>query len=223
MSLERPGRGRSPHRGVLFLDELPLFRADVLETLRAPLEDGVATIVRSGGCVTFPCRFSLIGAMNPCRCGFLGDRRRQCRCSPRDLEIYRNKLSGPLLDRFDMQVEMPRLTKRELLGEPDGECSQSVRARVVAARALQAERYGSSSVTNASAPKARIEKLSALSSDARECLSAAVENGLSGRGLDRTLRVARTMADLRGDESVTVVDIAQALSYRRIDGYGVTA
>ena len=138
---------------MLFLDEISLYRNQVLETLRAPLEEGVIRIARSGGVISFPCRFSLVAAMNPCPCGFSGDHRRACRCSAHQLEIYRTKLSGPLLDRFDIQVGMTRPSREELLGEPEGDSGAVVRAQVEAARRLQSERHGASSTTNASASK----------------------------------------------------------------------
>jgi magnesium chelatase family protein len=149
--LARPAEVSLAHLGVLFLDEISLYRRDVLESLRGPLEDGVVRIARSGGVISYPCRFSLIGAMNPCPCGFRGDESRPCDCTGPEIQRYRSRLSGPLLDRFDMQVVMTRLTKKELLGPPEGESSATVRARVERARTVQAERYGSSIVTNASA------------------------------------------------------------------------
>ena len=217
--LARPGEASLAHHGVLFLDELSLYRKDVLETLRAPLEEGVIRIARSGGVITFPCRFSLIAAMNPCPCGYLGDSRRACRCSAWQLEGYRSKLSGPLLDRFDMQVTMARLGRKELLGEPDGESSYEIRKRVESARALQAERYSSTTVTNASATKAQLESAIELSASARHTLGSAIDSlALSGRGLDRVLRVGRTLADLEQRGGVIDDDIAEALAHRALGG-----
>ena len=156
--MARPGEVSLADHGVLFLDELTLYRRDVLESLRAPLEDGAVRIARSGGSISYPCRFCLIAAMNPCLCGYLGDSRRACKCSERDLQLYRARLSGPLLDRFDMQVAMLRLDNRVLLARAEGESSEEIRARVERARAVQATRYSSPLVTNASAPKNRLAR-----------------------------------------------------------------
>jgi magnesium chelatase family protein len=219
LGLPRPGEISLAHNGVLFLDELSLYRRDVLEALRGPLEDGVVTIARSGGAVSFPCRFSLVAAMNPCPCGYLGDSRRPCTCSPRSLELYRARLSGPLLDRLDLHVTMGRVGRRELLSEATGERSEVVRGRVLAARARQASRYGSAATTNASCSKAMLEEHLRLSAPARAVIEVAADAlALSGRGLDRVLRVARTVADLGGDEATGEDHVAEALALRSPDG-----
>jgi magnesium chelatase family protein len=211
----RPGEVSLAHNGSLFLDELGLYRPSVLDGLRGPLEDGVVRIARSGGSISYPCRFSLIAAMNPCPCGFLGDGRRACRCTDYQLQLYNSRLSGPLLDRFDMQVTMARLTKRELLGEPEGETSAAIRTRVVRARAVQAERYSSSMTTNASAGKAELDETLLAGADARAALETAIDALLlSGRGVDRVLRVARTIADLDGADDISGDHIAEALLFR---------
>jgi magnesium chelatase family protein len=213
--LARPGEVSLAHLGVLFLDEISLYRRDVLESLRGPLEDGVVRIARSGGVITFPCRFSLVAAMNPCPCGFRGDPSRPCSCSGNEISRYRGRLSGPLLDRFDMQVPMTRLTKKELLGPPEGETSAVVRARVECARRMQAERYESPILTNASAPRCQLDPKLLLDDSAHRDLSAAIDLlSLSGRGVDRLLRVARTVADLKGSDTITRVDLLNALSFR---------
>ncbi len=197
------------------MDEISLYRRDVLEALRGPLEDGVVRIARSGGVISFPCRFSLIGAMNPCPCGFRGDESGSCDCTGPEIGRYRGRLSGPLLDRFDMQVVMTRLTKKELLGPPEGETSETVRARVERARAVQTERYGSSVVTNASASRSQFDSKLLLDDRARGDLGAAIDVlWLSGRGVDRLLRVARTVSDLAGNEMITRTDLFNALSFR---------
>jgi magnesium chelatase family protein len=200
---------------VLFLDELSLYRKDALESLRAPLEDGVVRIARSAGVIAFPCRFSLVGAMNPCPCGYLGDARRACRCTRHQLELHRARLSGPLLDRIDIHVTMARLEHGEILGAPATETSDDVRRRVEGARTVQRERYNSLVATNASAARARFDASVALTDSARRLLQLAVESlGLSGRGLDRVVRMARTLADLAGAESVDEDHVGEALAYR---------
>ena len=197
------------------MDELALYRRDVLETLRAPLEEGVVRIARSGGVVAYPCRFSLIAAMNPCPCGYYGDSQRACRCSDLQLTAYWSKLSGPLLDRFDMQVTMARLNKGQLLRAPEGEDSTTVRSRVEAARAIQSTRYSSPVITNASKQSGQFDRGIDLTEGARRLVTEAIEPlRLTGRGVDRVVRVARTIADLAQDHSVDEEHVAEALSFR---------
>jgi magnesium chelatase family protein len=211
----RPGEVSLAHLGVLFLDEISLYRRDVLESLRGPLEDGVVRIARSGGVISFPCRFALIGAMNPCPCGFHGDSSHECSCTVTEVSRYRSRLSGPLLDRFDMQVVMTRLTKTELLGPPEGETSAVVRGRVERARAMQAERYGSAVATNSSASRSWFDATVMVEEGARRELGSAIDSlALSGRGVDRLLRVARTVADLDGSETISRSHLFSALSFR---------
>ncbi|CAN5333528.1 YifB family Mg chelatase-like AAA ATPase [soil metagenome] len=217
--LARPGEASLAHHGVLFLDELTLYRADVLESLRAPLEEGQVRIARAGGAICYPCRFSLIAAMNPCPCGYAGNSVRACRCSHHALAVYRARLSGPLLDRFDIQIAMARPSKADLLGPPQGESSEAVRRRVRAARALQVDRYGSARTTNASASKRQLEDACRLSSAARAMVGLAVDSlTLSGRGIDRVLRVARSLADLAGADDIGEEQVGEAISYRTLDG-----
>jgi magnesium chelatase family protein len=212
--LARPGEASLAHMGVLFLDEVALFRPQVLDALRGPLEEGLIRIARSGGALTYPCKLSLIAAMNPCPCGYKGDRRRGCSCSPRRIEAYNARLSGPLLDRFDLRIAMARLSRRELLGEGEGEDSATIRERVRAARQLQEERYGPG-VTNATAPRSMLDDALHLSSSARESLGDAIDRlSLTGRGMVRVLRVARTVADLADDHAVGDEHLAQALLFR---------
>lgn len=222
--LPRPGEVSLSHHGVLFLDEMGLFRAPVLDSLRGPIEDGFVRLVRVGGFVTFPCRFALIAATNPCPCGYRDDERHACRCSTLQRLSFNRRISGPLLDRFDMKTLMGRLGSNDLLRVPRGEESAAVRARVEAARDVQHARYGSASLTNATAPRELFEERARLTDSGRVALGGAIEaNGLSGRGVDRVLRVARTMADVAGDRDVSPEHILRALSYRPDDMFGEEA
>ena len=215
--LARPGEASLAHLGVLFLDEVALFRPEVLDALRGPLEEGVVRIARSGGALSFPCRLSLIAAMNPCPCGYKDDRRRPCRCSPRRIDSYNGRLSGPLLDRFDLRITMSRLTRKELLGQPEGESSSTIRERVGAARSVQEERYGPG-VTNATVSRRQLDDAVALSPSARRALGDAIDGlSLTGRGMVRVLRVARTIADLADVATVDEGHLAQALLFRMDD------
>lgn len=212
--LAHPGEVSLAHRGVLFLDEIALFRGDALESLRGPLEDGRVRLARSGGVVSYPARFSLIAAMNPCPCGFSEDPTRRCRCGRLQLHHYRTKLSGPLLDRFDIQTRMPRPSRKELMSAPNGESSQEVRERVEAARAIQSERYGDA-ITNASCAHSVLIKCLNMTAEARSFLEAAVDgHSLSGRSVTRVMRLARTLADLASRDRVDEEDIGDALTFR---------
>ncbi len=212
----RPGEASLAHRGVLFLDELTEFRRDAIEALRQPVEDGEIVVTRAGGSVTFPARFTLVAAANPCPCGFRGDAVRHCVCRDDHLARYRAKLSGPLLDRIDLQLLVPRLTKHELLGATVGEPSSAVRARVIEARERQLDRYEALGVTcNAHLPAASARRHVALTAGAERFLGDAVDKtALSGRGFDRVLKVARTIADLAGAERTDAEHVGEALSYR---------
>lgn len=223
--LARPGEISLAHHGVLFLDELSLYPRSIVDSLRAPLEDGVVFIARSGGSIKYPCRFSLVAATNPCPCGFRGDSVRTCRCSDMQLAAHSARLSGPLLDRIDLQVMMPRVDKTQLLGAPEGDTSEVVRARVERVRAVQAERYGSTLTTNASAARAELSAHLGLTADASRSVGRAIDLlALSGRGLDRVLRVARTIADLDDSQRIDDGHIGRALSMRAfLDDKGAAA
>ena len=214
-----PGEISLAHHGVLFLDELPEFSRRTLETLRQPLESGHVTISRANGSMDFPCAFMFVAAMNPCPCGYLGDPRHRCRCSPADVARYRKKISGPLLDRFDMVIEVPPVEPASLLSKPDGESSAAIRARVVAARARQTERYaGTGVVCNARLSSKMLRKHCPLTQSQQEMLLAAVEQlGLSARAFDRILRVARTIADLAGAETPTDAHLFEAIQFRQFE------
>lgn len=218
--IAHPGEISLAHHGVLFLDEIALYGAYTLDSLRTPLEEGQVRIARAGGVVAYPCRFSLVGAMNPCPCGYQDDSLRACTCSERQLSAYRSKLSGPLIDRFDLQSTMTRLTRKELMSEPAGETSAEVRARVERAREVQRLRYGSSLVTNASATKRMLDASLCLTTDAKIELSEAIDGlGLSGRGVDRVVRVARTFADLAGSDAIDAAHVMRAV-YLRTQHWG---
>jgi magnesium chelatase family protein len=212
----RPGEASLAHRGVLFLDELTEFRRDAIEALRQPLEDGTVVVTRASGSVTFPARFTLVAAANPCPCGFRDDPVRMCGCRDDQRARYRGKLSGPLLDRIDLRVRVPRLTKHELLGATGGEPSSGVRTRVVEARDRQLDRYRDTEWTcNAHLPGPLARRQASLTGAAERLLGDAVDaSALSGRGFDRVIKVARTIADLQGVLRVDVEHIAEALSYR---------
>jgi magnesium chelatase family protein len=211
--LPRPGEISLAHLGVLFLDEISLFNPGVLETLRGPLEEGRVRLARSGGAVSYPCRFSLIAAMNPCPCGFLTDRARTCTCSPHRLETYKRKLSGPLIDRFDIQIRLERQRKEDLMAAPAGDSSDEIRERVDRARRIQEERYLAIGMTNASAG-IDLDMLR-VTREARLWLGEAIDRlQLSGRGLMRVLRVARTIADLYGNAEVDDEVVGKAVQYR---------
>lgn len=216
----RPGEVSLAHHGVLFLDELTEFRRDAVEGLRQPLEDGRVVITRAVGSVEFPARFTLVAAANPCPCGFDGDGIKPCACRQDRVQLYRNKLSGPLLDRIDIRLRIPRLTKGELLGSSPGEASAATRNRVEEARDRQRRRWGSLGVScNAHLPGPVARRACSLSPDAEGLLTRAVESlGLTGRGFDRAIKVGRTVADLAGSERVETDHLAEALSYRT--GFG---
>lgn len=214
-----PGEISLAHNGVLFLDELPEFTRHVTEVLRQPLEDGEITITRANGKLRFPSSFMLLCAMNPCKCGYRGHPTHKCTCKPDDVKRYLARISGPLLDRIDIQVEMPSLTKEEISGMNVGESSETVRERVNAARKFASPRFKDSGVyCNAKMTSAQIRNYCVLEPEAEKLITDAFESiGLSARGYDRILKVARTVADLDQSEKITAVHMAEAIQLRTLD------
>ncbi|MGC8875261.1 MAG: YifB family Mg chelatase-like AAA ATPase [Chloroflexia bacterium] len=212
----RPGEISLAHRGVLFLDELPEFGARVLEVLRQPLEDKVVTISRASGTLTFPANFILLGAMNPCPCGFYGDSLRECTCTPGMVARYRQRLSGPLLDRIDIHIEVPRVEYEKLSDHRRGEPSSVIRTRVQEARERQRKRFaGFPFLTNGEMGPAEVHRFCTLDEAGHSLLRAAMRQlSLSARGYHRILKVARTIADLAGSEQIQVAHLAEAIQYR---------
>ena len=217
----KPGEISLADNGVLFLDELPEFPKTVTESLRQPLEDGKITITRASGRVTYPCTFMLVAAMNPCRCGYYGDSRHTCTCSERDIRSYISKISGPLLDRIDIQVVLPGLSFEELSSKTNKEeSSATVRERVIRARSFAKGRFEAERgvYCNAQLDSAMIRRYCVMDDAASALLKSAYESlGLSARGYDRTLRLARTIADLAGSEAITAAHIAEAIQFRSLD------
>ncbi|MCE9614077.1 MAG: YifB family Mg chelatase-like AAA ATPase [Lentisphaerae bacterium] len=215
-----PGEVSLAHRGVLFLDELPEFRRNVLEVLRQPLEDGAVTIARAAATVTFPCHFMLVAAMNPCPCGYFGDTARECRCTQTQIQSYRNKISGPLLDRIDIHVEVPSIRYQQLTSLQRGEASDAIRGRVMDARQRQRIRFRQEHKlhNNAGMSARQIHRYCALGAEAQDLLRAAITQlNFSARAYDRILKVARTIADLEGQEDIQPNHVAEAIQYRTLD------
>jgi len=214
-----PGEVSLAHHGVLFLDELPEFKRTTLEVMRQPLEDGRVTISRAAGSMTFPSQFMLVAAMNPCPCGFYGDPKRECRCSPRQVQNYRQRISGPLLDRIDLHVEVPAVAFDDLNKNQPGEPSEAIAARVEQARGIQRARFPKSPTTcNARMSSKQIRAFCALDGSSTEMLKMAMnELNLSARAYDRILKVARTIADLAASECIATEHIAEAIQYRSLD------
>lgn len=218
----KPGEVSLAHLGVLFLDELPEFARGSLEALRQPVESGRVTVARANTHVTYPARFQLIAAMNPCRCGYLDDPSRACGRVPKCAIEYQSKISGPLFDRIDLHVEVPAVSAADLTLPPPAEGSREIAERVAKARAIQSARYASLSPyrtirTNAEADGKLLEEVAGPDEAGRKLLADAVDKmKLSARGYHRVLRVARTIADLAGAPNVTRVHVAEALSYRRL-------
>lgn len=219
-STPRPGEVSLAHAGVLFLDELPEFRRNVLEVLRQPLEDGTVVLSRAAVSLSYPARFTLVAAMNPCPCGHAGDAARACRCDPLTIERYLSRISGPLLDRIDIQLRVPAVRASELSGESGEEPSAAIRARVEAARERQRRRFAGATglYANAHMGPRDLRAHCRLDDEAEELLRSAMSRlGLSARAFHRVLKVARTVADLGGEERVGASHVAEAIQYRTLD------
>lgn len=218
-TIPRPGEVSLAHNGVLFLDELPEFKKNVLEMLRQPLEDGQVGISRAAMSLTFPASFMMVAAMNPCPCGYLGDGQHECTCTPPMLQRYRNRLSGPLLDRIDLHVEVPRICHEELADPKEGESSEAIRLRVEQARSYQEQRFSRCGVhANAQMQARHIRKYCVVDSAGEKLLAIVTDKlGLSARTYSRILKVARTIADLAGSETICEHHLAEAIQYRSLD------
>jgi magnesium chelatase family protein len=218
-SIPAPGEISLAHNGVLFLDELPEFNRKTLEVLRQPLEDGMVTISRALSSVTFPADFMLVAALNPCPCGYRNDPRRECHCTPPQIERYMGKISGPLLDRIDIQLEVPAVPFQELSTERAGTSSAQMREQVGSARAMQKKRFARSrTVTNSQMNARQVREFCKLSDPCMNLMREAVQSmGLSARAHDKILRVARTIADLEASESIGADHLTEAINYRMLD------
>ena len=218
-TVPKPGEVSLAHHGVLFLDELPEFRKNVLEVLRQPLEDARVTISRAVGSITYPADIMLVAAMNPCSCGFFGDPQHECTCSPQQVQRYRARISGPLLDRIDIQVEVPAVKYKELRDKATGEDSTTIRTRVNRAREIQLQRFQQRKIfCNAQMSSRDIRTYCQPDATGEKLLENAMQRlGLSARAYTRILKVARTIADLASDEHITGAHIAQAIQYRALD------
>lgn len=218
-TIPKPGELSLAHNGVLFLDELPEFKRDVLEVMRQPLEDGKVTISRVNATLTYPCNFMLVASMNPCKCGYLGDPKRQCTCTPAEIVRYRNRISGPLLDRIDIQVEVGNVDYEKLSSEESSEKSSEIKKRVNRAREIQLERYKNYNIySNSQLTPALMQEFCRLGEKENETLKSAFERlGLSARAHSRILKVARTIADMDEEKDISVIHLFEAIQYRDLD------
>ncbi|MCB9757570.1 MAG: YifB family Mg chelatase-like AAA ATPase [Candidatus Omnitrophica bacterium] len=225
-SVPKPGEVTLSHHGVLFLDELPEFGRNVLESLRQPLEDHCVTVSRANRCAHFPAKFMLIASMNPCPCGYLSDPRRQCQCSPQQIAKYMGKISGPLLDRIDIHLEVPALKPLELMQHHHAEHSADIKKRTVIARSIQQHRFKNSGIfANAQMDQKQIQKFCPLNKDSQDLLKTAIEElKLSARAHDKILKVSRTIVDLEEKDEILPQHIAEAIGYRSLDreGWGMS-
>jgi magnesium chelatase family protein len=218
-SVPRPGEVSMAHNGVLFLDELPEFPRNVLEVMRQPLEERRVTIARAQMTLTFPASFILVAASNPCPCGFANDFRRECFCTPPQIQRYMSKISGPLMDRIDIQIDVPAVPYKELSNTRAAESSEMIRTRVIAARSVQFRRFYDEKIyTNAQMGPRHIRKFCVLTTECEKIMENAVTKlGFSARGYDRILKVSRTIADLAGDDELAPKHLSEAVQYRTLD------
>jgi magnesium chelatase family protein len=217
--IPKPGEVSLSHHGVLFLDELPEFKRNVLEALRQPLEDGVVTISRALTSLTYPASLMLVAAMNPCKCGFHGDPLHQCLCTPHQIQSYRSRVSGPLMDRIDIHIEVPAIKFNEIASDVTGEPSSSIRERVTRARSVQQERFKADGIyANAHMKPRHIRKYCKIDADSQRLMESAMNRlGLSARAFNRILKVSRTIADIEGSEKIATEHISEAIQYRSLD------
>jgi magnesium chelatase family protein len=215
----KPGEVSLAHQGVLFLDELAEFRRNVLEVLRQPLEEGRITISRAATTLTFPARFMLVAAMNPCPCGYYTDPKKECHCTSVKIKNYMSKMSGPLFDRIDIQLEVPCLKVGEITGRAAGEPSAAIRGRVEAARQRQRERYKEDKIAcNSELEAKQVERYCEVSAEGEHLLKMAIQElGFSARAYHKALKVARTIADLEGEETIAASHVSEAIHYRTLD------
>ena len=218
-AIPKPGEVSLAHNGILFLDELPEFKKNVLEVMRQPLEDGMVTISRAVTSITYPASFMLMAAMNPCPCGYYGDPKKECSCTPIQIHKYRTKVSGPLLDRIDIHVEVPPVKYKELADDSGGENSAQVKERVNRARDIQKERFkGTGIYSNSQMPPSMVRKQARPDSEGLKLLETAINKlGLSARAYDRILKVSRTIADLDESDTILSQHISEAIQYRSLD------
>jgi magnesium chelatase family protein len=214
----KPGEISMAHRGVLFLDEMPEFRKDTLDLMRQPLEDGNVTISRVSGAVTYPAEFMMVCAMNPCKCGWYGDPSGRCTCSTQAVENYRSRISGPMMDRIDIVIEVPAVKFEDLSNRAEAEPSAEVKKRVDAARNRQHERFGKhTGMCNARMGPEELRIYCTLNEECKALAKQAFDRlGLTARSFDRLLRVARTIADLEGSQEIRLMHIAEAIQYREV-------
>ena len=217
--IPKPGEVSVAHNGVLFLDEMPEFKKNVLEVLRQPMESGLVTISRASSTVTYPANFILVGAMNPCPCGFFGDPKRECTCSYREIRRYRARISGPLMDRIDIHTDVPSVPFKDLTGTSQGQSSSNIRERVIEARKIQEKRFHKTKIhANAMMNSRQIKKFCQIDEKSNSLLETAMEKfGFSARALSRILKIARTIADLAGDQGIEQAHVAEAIQYRSLD------
>jgi len=218
-AIPKPGEVSLAHNGILFLDELPEFKKNVLEVMRQPLEDGMVTISRAVTSITYPATFMLMAAMNPCPCGYYGDPKKECSCTLIQIHKYRTKVSGPLLDRIDIHIEVPPVKYKELSDDSGGEASSRIKERVNRARKIQEERFkGKGIYSNSQMPPKYVRKFSMPDEAGLKLLETAIDKlGLSARAYDRILKVSRTIADLDESETVLSHHISEAIQYRSLD------